>query len=131
MGVLDDYPVQKVLPVLVRINDRCRMKDWSLVAEVTMMVSIEDARFLYAAMRWLEVLETMTDNLSPAKEKIQKCIGFLADKIENLKHQIGDEKWLGLNYEEVRLMRETERQVDQLVMMNEEKNRPKKRGKHK
>lgn len=115
MAPLEDIPVSAARDLVRSLIDRTAMREgWS---DAWLVLSIEQARLLWWAMKWLEVIGEGA--VQQTDFPLDYCRRSIAAKIEVLKQQDGDDKVLQLSRRDVLMLIDAEQHLDSYAMLRE------------
>lgn len=121
MAELDKYPAEDVVVYFDTILSRSRM--WSpakdLIETAGHMIiypTIEEARMIWAGMKWLEVYLTMNVGIEQRRHPLPDCIEMLRGAVNEMKAQPADEKMVTLSRRDLQMLSDATTHLDRFCI---------------
>lgn len=113
MASLDDFPIGNVLQFVRMVVDRCWDKTGTLYQETVAVLTLEEARMIWAASKWIEVLIFAEVKSKGGNDfTLEELQWMLFEKTVGMKAQDPDWKALGLDQREMKMMMDIEAHLD-------------------
>lgn len=105
MASVDQYPLEKVVDAVRRVNDRVYGCNIRQPSEAALRLPVDEARMICSAAKWIDIMiisEAKQDN--SIEYTFEELFWLMKEKTHDMKLQGPEDKWLWLSGREIKMM---------------------------